>query len=489
MNNDIKKIAVVGGGTAGLVSAMILKTRFPEMQIDVIYSQSIGTIGVGEGSTEHWREFMKFVGISQYDLIKNCDATYKMGIMFEDWCEDTYFHSVQPPYANKISQYSYVYSKLIAEGASSRELSSEVFWDNRVNVWFLGREEEHVANQYHFNTNKLGEYLTELSKARGINFYEDDIEDIVLNQDGEIESLIGKNKKYDYDFYIDSTGFKKLLISKLGAKWNSFEEYLRMNSAIVFPTEDQDNYNLWTLAKAMDSGWLFRIPVWGRHGNGYIFDSNFTNSEKAHQEVEKYFNKKITINKEIKFTPGAVDRAWIKNCCAIGLSGSFFEPLEASSIGTSIQQSFLLMHKLINYDDAVIADYNQSFNDIVENIRDFIVLHYITKRNDTDFWKSLKDQKIPDSLAHNLIKWQRRLPIKDDFKHLSDFILFKEDNFTMVLHGLGLFNKQDILNEFKSFGSKVEKQANDIIANEKTFAKSIKTVSHKDFLTLVRNLY
>jgi tryptophan halogenase len=207
MKNNIKKIAVVGGGTAGLVSALILKTRFPEFQIDLIHSKTIGTIGVGEGSTEHWKEFMNFVGISPYDLIKNCDATYKIGIMFENWDKETYFHSVQTPFSSKFGQYSYVYSKLLSEGATSKDLSTDVFWNNKVNVWFLGREEEHVANQYHFNTNKLAEYLTKVATSKGINFYDDEIDDVILGEDGSIDHLLGTKQKYQYDFYIDSTGF------------------------------------------------------------------------------------------------------------------------------------------------------------------------------------------------------------------------------------------------------------------------------------------
>lgn len=484
-----KKIAIVGGGTAGLVSALILKTRFPNFEIDLIYSKSIGTIEVGEGSTEHWRDFMHFVGMSQYDIIKNCDATYKLGIMFEDWGEKPYFHSVQTPFANKFGQYSYVYSKLISEGACSKDMSSEIFWDNELNVWFLGKEEEHVANQYHFNNYKLGEYLTKIAKAKGITFCEDDINEVILDESGNIESLTGRKRSYSYDFYIDCTGFKKLLISKLGAKWISFEKYLRLNSAIVFPTQDEENYNIWTLSKAMSSGWLFRIPVWGRYGNGYIFDNSVIDVDEAHREVEEYFGKEITINKQINFTPGALDKAWIKNCCAIGLSGSFFEPLEASSIGTSIQQSFLLMHMLVNYDEKTIEKYNQSFNDIIENIRDFIALHYITKRNDTKFWRNLRSQEVPESLGNNLQKWQKRLPIREDFKHLSELILFKEDNFTMVMHGLDLFDKKAIGEEFKTFGEDVKNTASQILEDEKNFVKSVKKVTHKDFITLIRNLY
>ena len=217
-----------------------------------------------------------------------------------------------------------------------------------------------------------------------------------------------------------------------------------MKSAVVFPTGDEENYNMWTLAKAMDYGWRFKIPVWGRHGNGYIFDSDYITAEQAKQELDIEFGKDVEIAKTFDFDPGAVDRAWIKNCVAIGLSGSFVEPLEASSIGTSIQQAFLLMHRLPNYNEKTIASYNKSFNDIMENIRDFIILHYLTKKDNTSFWKNASMISLPDSLQAKLELWRNKLPITEDFNSLSDYILFNASNHTMILSGLGLFNNKSI---------------------------------------------
>lgn len=489
MRKEIKKIAIVGSGTAGIATALILKTKFEDCQIDVIHSSNIGIIGVGEGSTEHWKEFMQFVGIDQYDLIRKCDATYKMGIMFDNWTEQPYFHSVQHPFTKKHAQYSYIYAKQIAENKLSNELSSKIYWENKVNQWWVNRPEEFLANQFHFNTYKLNEFLTEFAKNLGIGFIDDEILDVNLDEVGYVESLTGKANSYSYDFYIDSTGFRRILMNKLGAKWVSYKKYLRMKSAVVFQTEDTENYNIWTLARAMDYGWLFRIPVYGRHGNGYIYDGDLIDSNYAEQEIEKLYGRKVQIGKQFNFDPGALDRVWIKNCCAVGLSGSFFEPLEATSIGTSIQQAFLLMHRLKNYDDKIINDYNKSFLDIVENIRDFIALHYMTKKSNTEFWRSFSKENVPDSLLEKLDIWKHKLPIHEDFKNLSDYILFREDNFTLVLHGLGLFDIESIKKEYLSLNQKFKTDAELTLAKEEEFVNSIKKITHKEYIEMIRKLY
>jgi flavin-dependent dehydrogenase len=488
MLNQIKKIAIVGGGTAGLIAALILKTRFPNFSIDIIHSKNIGIIGVGEGSTEHFRSFMEYVGISQYSIIKECDATYKMGIMFDNWTDSPYLHSLQTPYVQRFGDYNFLYSKLISEQARSEELSSSIYWNNQVNLNFLNKPTEFFSNQFHFNTFKLNNFLCDIAKSKGINFIDDEIQDVVLKYDGSIKNLKGLSNEYEYDFYIDSTGFKRILIEKLGAKWNSYRKYLKMNSAITFSTSDTENYNMWTVARAMDYGWLFRIPVWGRHGNGYIYDSDYITADQAHAEVEKLFNGKIDIGRSFQFDPGSLDKVWIKNCCAIGLSGSFVEPLEASSIGTSIQQSFLLVNKLINYDENIINDYNKSFNSIMNNIRDFIVLHYLTKKNNTKFWTDISKIEIPDSLKSKLEIWKNKLPIKEDFKELSDYILFSEDNFAIVMHGLGMFNHHAIKAEFDSLPTEIKNNADRILLEEFNYINSIKTISHKEYLALIRNI-
>jgi tryptophan halogenase len=481
---QVKKILVVGGGSAGLMSALILN-RHLDIQIDVVYSKNISVVGVGEGSTEHFRDFMDFVGIDQYTVIKECDATYKSGTMFQGWGHKDYLHSVIDQFSHRQGLYHTIYGKQISENNSY--MNYDYFWKNRINKWFLNRKEFWPFNQFHFNTFKLNDFLIKLAKDRGIGIIEDDINSVNLDEYGYIKQLQGNAATYEYDFYIDATGFKRLLVNKLGAKWNSYSKYLKVKAAIVFPTEDENNYNLWTIAKAMDYGWAFRTPVWGRYGNGYIYDSDYITADQAKEEVEKLTGRKIEIGKEFKFDPGCLDNVWIKNCCAVGLSSSFVEPLEASSIGTTIQQTFLLMHRISNYDDKTAQEYNNVFRNIMENIRDFIVLHYITDKTNTDFWKDVKNIKIPDSLQDKLEKWQHHLPVSEDFTNDSNFILFKPANFILVMEGLNLFNRESIKREYQSLNSKTQLSTDNLLLEIIQQEKTIETISHKDMLQLIRN--
>lgn len=483
---NCQSIAVVGGGTAGFISALILKKKFPFLKVSIIHSSKIGTVGVGEGSTEHWKNFLNFLEVDHAEVFKYCDATLKCGIMFKDWAKNDYLHSVQVEYNQKYGQYSHVYANIISKNLDSKSMSSKLSWSNEINRWFLDHPDQCPTSQFHFNTNKLNSWLTSKATALGICIIDDEIIDVEIKNNGDVGKLYGKENKYEYDFYIDSTGFKKLLISKLGAKWQSFSKYLRMKSAIVFPTPDENNYNNWTLAQAMDYGWMFRIPVWGRYGNGYIYDSNYINQDKAKLEVEKYFGREIEISKQINFDPGALDKVWINNCVAIGLSASFVEPLEASSIGTSIQQSFLLMNNLINYDQTVIDSYNDSCKSILENIRDFIVLHYMVDKNNSQFWRDQKLLEIPDSLAAKLKIWKNRLPISEDFSKDSRYILFSEDHHILVLHGLGLFNTESIRKEYEMHDSQVKIEAETAVNNNLLHQDTVARISHKEYISRYR---
>jgi tryptophan halogenase len=479
---QVKSILVVGGGTAGLIAAIVLKKKL-NVDIDIVRSKNIGVIGVGEGSTEHWKEFMDYAGINHYDLLKECDATYKIGIMFENWSKESYLHSVASPYNTSSGQYRYVYGKLISENL--KPLTSKTFWKNEIDRGYVNRPEAFAANQFHFNTHKLNEFLIKHAEQLGIRVIDDDIDEVFLNNDGSIKSIKGLNE-YFYDFYIDSTGFRRVLMNKLGGRWKSFSKYLKMNSAVTFQTPDEDNYNFWTLARAMDHGWLFRIPVWGRYGNGYIYDKNFADEETIKKEISDYFGYNIEIKKTFEFDPGMLDEVWIKNCCAIGLSGSFVEPLEASSIGTSIQQAFLLMHKIGHYDQTTIDSYNKSFSDIMSNVLDFVFLHYNTKKNNTEFWKHISTVEAPDSLKNNLKIWKHRLPIREDFSSLSDYILFKEDNFIMVMEGLELFDRNSIRHEYQSLHPAIRANADSVVDNQNRLEDISITIPHKNMIKLIR---
>jgi hypothetical protein len=480
------KVLVCGSGTAGLITAITLKKRL-NIDVSVVSSKEIGIVGVGEGSTEHFKEFCTSSGISFNDIIKECDATFKAGIMFEGWGKKTYFHNVGGVYSLRSGQYNFGYAKQIVE---EKELNSKHIWDSLIDVSFLSNTSSAPFNQFHFNTFKLNEFLTKKAKEIGVIFFEDEIQDVEQNESGNIVKVIGKNTAYVYDFYIDSTGFRRLLHTKLGAKWESFSKYLTMNSAIAFRTPDTEEYKLWTLAKAMSAGWLFRIPTWGSHGNGYIYNNKFITKEDAIKELEALYGFEVSIGREFTFDPGKVDKAWIKNCVAVGLSGSFFEPLEATSIGTSIQQAFLLMHLLPGYNEKSINLYNKSFDSICYNIRDFVFLHYMGGRSDTDFWKSIDSLEIPNSLYLNLEKWKDRLPIQEDFINESSYIMFLSQNFIVVLDGLGLINYEKVKNNHEMQSTtEITEFINGEFKKQNEYENSTKFIPHKEYLSIIRNYF
>jgi hypothetical protein len=482
------KILVVGGGTAGFMAAMILKTRI-NAKVDLVYSKEIGSIGVGEGTTEHLKEFIDHVGIDQHEFIFRCDATCKAAIKYVGWTKHPYIHHVDELFKFKFGQYAAVYANLIIN--DKKNLYYDHIWDNKIEhpEYFLHDKNNWRFNQFHLNSFKTIEFLKEKSKEIKIKLFEDKIKNVLLNSVGEIDYLVGEKQEYHYDFYIDATGFKRILIEKMGAKWISYKDYLTMNSAFVFQTEDEEEYNLCTTSTAMNYGWMFKTPVWGRHGNGYIYDNNYTNVDKGKKEVEDLIKKEIVIGKEFNFDPGHLDKSWIKNCVAIGLSSNFIEPLEATSIGTTINQTFMLMQKIINYSKKDIELYNKSFNDICENSRDFVFLHYLTNQKETNFWKEFKNIKIPNSLKEMLSVWKNRLPFYEDFAHLSPFTLFKHNNFIVTLHGVNFFNKKMIKKEFDMQADFVKQESFNIIEEINNKQKNFYFTGHKNFLKNIREPY
>ena len=472
---DNKKIVIVGAGTAGYVTALILKAKFEKtIDITVIKSKDIGIVGVGEGSTEHWKEFLKYTKIKPELMIKECGATFKSGIMFQGWGTKNYLHNVNAEYQYYHGQENLAYLKLMID---DKLLTNKESLNN-----FISKET--VPNQYHFDTFKLNKFLEKTSKERDINIIDDVIEKVVISTKG-ITSIQSKDKKYTADLFIDCTGFKKVLIKGLRAKWKSYKKYLKVNSAFTFQTPDEENYNLWTLAKAMKFGWRFKIPVQGRHGNGYIFCDKYTNTEKGKLEVEKELGHKITIGKEFKFDPGRLEKVWIKNCVAIGLSANFVEPLEATSIGTSINQAFLLIHNLSNVNQYVRDQYNKQVAGIMDNIRDFIYLHYLSWNRHNWFWKNFTYQNAPPSLTKLLNLWRRRLPIEDDIGG-SHYKLFYARNFSHVLYGIDFFYKESLLKQYEDLPFAPKNATEEYL--KKVGSSKYDYVTHKQYIEQIKDL-
>jgi hypothetical protein len=483
----INSLIILGGGTSGLISALILKSRFSKMNIEVIKSSEIGIIGVGEGSTEHWSTFMKICGISINELVRETDATFKTGIKFINWNGDNdyYFHSLHSSFGHQApTGFPFVYAQMIANGASHHDIVPE-----NIHKSIHAEHFETSVNQYHFNTFKLNAYLLKLCLERDIKIIDATIQEVILDDAGYVSSLIDDtNKKYSADFFIDCSGFKRVISSKLGAKWIDCRKYLPMNSAIAFPTERLEEIPSNTASTAMSSGWMWRIPTQERFGNGYVYNDDFITEEQAIAEAQSVFKKPIEIGKKIKFSAGYVDKFWINNCVSLGLAGSFVEPLEASSIGTSIQQAISLSEHLVfwEYNDTAITNqYNIEFENVCKNIIDFVQLHYFTKRKDTEFWRSCEDLTMTDFNKETLETFKKTLPTHMFFNR--PFYMFKDQNWLMVMHGLKMLDREKIQSTIKFQNEDILYAANDALTKYKEWETAQTFVSHREALEIIMN--
>jgi len=470
-------IIVVGGGNAAYISALILKSSFPNKNIKIIQSQKIGTVGVGESSSEQIRSFCDYVGIRTSDFILKAKATFKLGIYFENWSDEDFLHNIGDLSTSYGSHFTYLQS-VVANNKPNYEMSSCGTFVNQVPLNFLNDLNQCPSNQFHFDTHALNQYLREVCELRGINVIEDDIFDSDINSEGNIICVNGRQKYYA-DFFIDCSGFSRLLVSKkLGVKWKSYSKYLPLDSAIAFTTEEMDEYNMYTKATARDYGWSWQIPIQGKTGNGYVFSKKFINETQAHEEMERVYGHKIDVAKTFKFDPGRLEKAWHKNCYAVGLSYSFIEPLEATALGNAIQQMFAFIHYLPSYG---INECNEIINKVFDNMFDFVQAHYLVKKDNTPFWKDVKNNlKLTPSLQSLLDKWKRRFPLFGDV--FCRWGMFTEVNYIPILYGLKWFDTEKVANEYKQI------EHIPITKWEDTYP-NVMHMSHKKFIQEVVKTY
>lgn len=480
----MKDFIILGGGNSGYISALILKTRYPEKNITLIQSDNIGIIGVGEGSTEQWKTFLEFCDISPAEMIKKCGSTFKLGIYYRGWTPKDYVHIVSNGYNSYYDDYFYQYAYLIANEFDGLSLSPSFFNQNKFPKNYFG-EFFPPINQFHFDTYKLNCFLMELCKERGIEIVTDDIVDGKINSEsGDIDLIISKNgESYQSKFFIDCTGFKRKLITDiLGVNWISYSKYFRLNSAIAFPTNEMEEYNAYTLSHARNAGWSWHIPVQGRTGNGYVFSDEFISFDEAHQEIEKEYGE-VEIVKKIKFDPGRIETFWYKNCMSVGLASNFLEPLEATSIASVIQQMFCFISFYPSNDKKT---FNGIMTEIFENISDYVLLHYLVDRDDTPFWKNNKQNLVlTDSLESNLETFKYRLPQINDFK--TPWKIFGAANYILALNGLNFFNSEVVKNEYEMYLCK-DKKDYVILSTDAMISNNLncEKYSHKELINLIK---
>ncbi len=482
----MKTITIVGGGTAGLISALILRKAFPRHEINIIASSKIGIIGVGEGSTEHWKMFIEICDIPLAEMIIESRATHKYGIRFENWTTHTpdYFHSVSASGVIEPIGYYGLYNGIIKNNRTLTEnIGPRSLIENKVNA----NNPHESVNQFHFDTFALNKYLTGICLFRNIKVIDSEVIKTVINTEtGYIDSVVLDNtESVESDFWIDATGLKRTLISQVSdAKWNSYSKYLQMDSALAFPTMSDHSGQIrpYTRARAIKNGWVWEIPTQDRRGNGYVYSSKYCKEDQAIKEVSDLLGFPVEPARFFTFDPGHLDNFWVKNCVAVGLAAAFVEPLEATSIGSTIQQVRCLTQYLCNYDlnsKKLQENYNLKMNKMMDNILAMISLHYISDREDSEMWREQKNMEIPEYLKNLLDLWEERPPFDNDIPR-NNYEMFLVPHFYHVAQGQGLLSAKRAEQMIYSYGS--EEYINKIVSDAKLSQTAHAKVDHAEAL-------
>jgi tryptophan halogenase len=422
------KITIIGGGTAGwLTAAMIVKTNAilkkqglpPVYDITVVESSNIPIIGAGEGSTGLFQETivsrLKDLGVNELDFINSTGATLKMGIRLKDWngIGTEFLSPIQPSDTYKYN-IDLNFLSFLSNGNTSDASFCGYLMGKQLSSYNLDRIKTTGHHSYHFDAHKVGKYFKDICIQHGVKNIDGEVFKLNRNSlTGDLESvnLKNDNQLVESDLWFDCSGFARVLVKPMGHGWVSYSNQLPTNGAIPFieSYKDGDDVKLETLAWAQPNGWMWQIPTQERYGSGYVFSDMFTTADKAVEELEKNIGRKIEPIRHIKFETGRLEKFWVNNVIGMGLAGSFLEPLEATSIHTTLVQLDIFCHHFLynNVDTLSVQTmrdkYNNHISPLVDEFRDLIQLHYMTKREDTEFWKYCKySLQLTDNVKYAL---------------------------------------------------------------------------------------
>ena len=434
----VKKILIVGGGSAGWASAAYMSKHLKDIQIELIESSEIPVVGVGESTVPPIVEFMNELGLAEEDWMPRCNATFKSCIRFED------FHQVdEPPIWYPFEPVEILNNRPLTRYWHYKHLTDPefadryTFYDYNFMVPEICRQKKTVKSipntsyAYHFDAGLWGVVLKEFAMEHGVSHHVDTITKVNQDERGNITSVSRKNgDDIEADLFIDCSGFTSLLIGKtLNEPFDDLYKHLFNNKAIALPMpyEDKESEMVsYTNCHALSSGWVWTTPLYHRLGTGYVYCDKYKDPDDAELEFRNHlgFDRvKDVAAKHIDIRVGKHRRTWVNNCVAIGLSAGFIEPLESTGLQIfqgAIQLLTNILKKDSDYHACDVKTYNDSITRLLEIIRDFLTCHYaLTEREDTPYWHDVKYKtEISDTLSEKLQFARLAMP---DIQHVNRF--------------------------------------------------------------------
>ena len=418
-NEPIRSIAIVGGGTAGWMTAAAVSQFFPQLRgrIRLIESAEIGTVGVGEATIPPIIEYLRTLGLDENEVVRATQATFKLGIVFNDWTRPghSYIHPFGPTGVPKRGvPFSAYWRKRLASGAAAplEQYSLPAVAARQSKFMRPVRSAnsplETIPSALHLDASLFAAYLRNRAEAHGVRRIEGKVKDVALRpEDGFIESItLASGERIQADLYIDCTGFRGLLIEgALKTGYEDWTHWLPCDRAVAVPCERAGPLSSHTLVTARDVGWQWRIPLQHRVGNGYVYSSQFRGDDEAQDILMSHLEgPPLRDPLRLRFTTGRRRLCWNKNCVAIGLSAGFLEPLESTGIHLIQRGIFVLLTFFPDrhFRQVDIDRYNRQLAFDYEGARDFLVAHYHLTAREDEFWQHCRGTQIPDSLKERL---------------------------------------------------------------------------------------
>jgi hypothetical protein len=458
MNNKPLHFVIVGGGTAGWMTANLLAKKWQHLgvKITLVESPDVATIGVGEGSTPTLKRFFELIGVAESQWMHRCNATYKLNIKFKGWSPKSNINAYSHPFTTQVDVFT---SRAFHVNCRTRRLgldtqtSPDKFLLNGV----LANQKKSpitpdnfpfkIEYGYHFDSQLLGDFLSEHAIKQNVRHMKAHISDVKKNQSGDITALItDKNERIEGDYFVDCTGFSSYLMQKtLGVKFKSFKDNLFNDSAVVMQTPSGDVNLKETTSTALSNGWCWNIPLQNRQGNGYVFSADFITPENAEIEFRQHINALDSDQecRHLKMRVGQLEQHWSNNCIGLGLSQGFIEPLEATAlhlVQISIEH-FIYQFESGGFTAKNRQIYNQNISERFERVRDYIVAHYkLNTREDSDYWRENRaNTKLSDSLIQILDTWYKCDDLSEEISRQKLTTHFDATSWHCLLAGYGVF--------------------------------------------------